>query len=138
MKKQYKEYKTIDKDITDFILCDEKNFNLLYEKEIEFIEDIDELSLSELKQYIIEKINEGDFISLLEKLCRNRLLKIIPMLVLDEREYLIYDLFYNNKETQSEIGKKIGVTRQSINKIVKKINTKFDYAVSNITKHYYV
>lgn len=138
MKKQYKEYKTIDKDITDFILYDEKSFNPLYENEIEFIEDIDELSVSKLKQYIIEKIDEGDFISLLEKLCRNRLLKIIPMLVLDEREYLIYDLFYNNMETQSEIGKKIGVTRQSINKIVKKINTKFDYASKNITDHYYI
>ena len=64
-------------------------------------------------------------------------MKIIPMLVLDEKEYEIYSLFYKNRETQSEIGKKIGVTRQSISKILKKINGKFDYASQNITNHYH-
>ena len=136
MKKQYKEYKTLDKDISDLIIYDDNMF-LSPENEIEFIEDIDDLNLLELKKYIIEKIDIGDFINLLEKLCRNRLMKIIPMLVLDEKEYEIYSLFYKNRETQSEIGKKIGVTRQSISKILKKINGKFDYASQNITNHYH-
>ena len=136
MKKQYKEYKTLDKDISDLIIYDDNMF-LSPENEIEFIEDIDDLNLLELKKYIIEKIDNGDFINLLEELCRNRLMKIIPMLVLDEKEYEIYSLFYKNRETQSEIGKKIGVTRQSISKILKKINGKFDYASQNITNHYH-
>ena len=52
-------------------------------------------------------------------------------------KYEIYSLFYKNRETQSEIGKKIGVTRQSISKVLKKINGKFDYASQNITNHYH-
>ena len=132
MKKQYKEYKTLDKDISEIIIYDQNMF-LSPEYEIEFIEDINDLNLMEVKKHIIEKIDNGDFINLLEKLCKNRLMKIIPMLVLDEKEYEIYSLFYKSRETQAEIGKKIGVTRQSISKILKKINTKFDYACQNIT-----
>ena len=135
MKKQYKEYKVFDKDISEFILSDENSFTQNFNN-IESIEDIYELSIIELKEYISSEIDGGNFIFLLEKLCRNRLMKIIPMLVLDEREYYVYDLFYKDCETQSEIGKKLGVTRQSINKIVKKINTKFDSATKNITNYY--
>ena len=79
-----------------------------------------------------EKIEDGNFIDFIEKLCRNRLLSIVPMLVLDKREFFVYDLFYKEKETQSEIGKKLGITRQSVNKIVKKINMKFENASGNI------
>ena len=137
MKKQYKEYKVFDKDISEFILPDEQNFYSYEEFKIETIEDIDDINIAELKEFLNEKIETGAFIDFLEKLCRNRLLKIIPMLVLDEKEFFVYDSFYKNKETQSEIGKKLGVTRQSVNKVVKKINDKFDYAGKNITLHYY-
>ena len=137
MKKQYKEYKVFDKDISEFVLSDKHAFYTHEEIEIEAIEDIYDLNIIDLKNFINEKIETGSFTDLLEKLCRNRLLKIIPMLVLDEKEFFIYDSFYKNKETQSEIGKKLGVTRQSVNKVVKKINDKFDYAGKNITLHYY-
>ena len=137
MKKQYKEYKVFDKDISEFILPDEQNFYSYEEFKIETIEDIDDINIADLKEFLNEKIETGAFIDFLEKLCRNRLLKIIPMLVLDEKEFFVYDSFYKNKETQSEIGKKLGVTRQSVNKVVKKINDKFDYAGKNITLHYY-
>ena len=137
MKKQYKEYKVFDKDISEFILPDEQNFYSYEEFKIETIEDIDDLNITVLKEFLNEKIETGAFVDFLEKLCRNRLLKIIPMLVLDEKEFFVYDSFYKNKETQSEIGKKLGVTRQSVNKVVKKINDKFDYAGKNITLHYY-
>ena len=137
MKKQYKEYKVFDKDISEFILSEQQNFYSHEEIEIETIEDIYDLNIIDLKKFISEKIESGTFTDLLEKLCRNRLLGIIPMLVLDEREFLVYDSFYKNKETQGEIGKKLGVTRQSVNKVVKKINDKFDYAGKNITLHYY-
>ncbi|MCP1226174.1 MarR family transcriptional regulator [Sebaldella sp. S0638] len=137
MKKQYKEYKVFDKDISEFVLPDEQNFYSYEEFKIETIEDIDDINIADLKEFLNEKIETGAFIDFLEKLCRNRLLKIIPMLVLDEKEFFVYDSFYKNKETQSEIGKKLGVTRQSVNKVVKKINDKFDYAGKNITLHYY-
>ena len=137
MKKQYKEYKVFDKDISEFILSEELSFYTHEEIEIETIEDIYDLNITDLKKIINEKIEAGSFTDFLEKLCRNRLLKIIPMLVLDEKEFFVYDSFYKNKETQSEIGKKLGVTRQSVNKVVKKINDKFDYAGKNITLHYY-
>ena len=137
MKKQYKEYKVFDKDISEFILSEELSFYTHEEIEIEAIEDIYDLNITDLKNIINEKIEAGSFTDFLEKLCRNRLLKIIPMLVLDEKEFFVYDSFYKNKETQSEIGKKLGVTRQSVNKVVKKINDKFDYAGKNITLHYY-
>ena len=137
MKKQYKEYKVFDKDISEFILPDGQNFHSYEEIKIETIEDIDDLNITVLKEFLNEKIETGAFVDFLEKLCRNRLLKIIPMLVLDEKEFFVYDSFYKNKETQSEIGKKLGVTRQSVNKVVKKINDKFDYAGKNITLHYY-
>ena len=137
MKKQYKEYKVFDKDISEFILPDEQNFYSYEEFKIETIEDIDDINIADLKEFLNEKIETGAFIDFLEKLCRNRLLKIIPMLVLDEKEFFVYDSFYKNKESQSEIGKKLGVTRQSVNKVVKKINDKFDYAGKNITLHYY-
>ena len=137
MKKQYKEYKVFDKDISEFVLPDEQNFYSYEEFKIETIEDIDDINIADLKEFLNEKIETGAFIDFLEKLCRNRLLKIIPMLVLDEKEFFVYDSFYKNKETQSEIGKKLGVTRQSVNKVVKKINDKFDYAGKNVTLHYY-
>ena len=137
MKKQYKEYKVIDKDISGFLLYDKKIPHDYGEIEIEAIEDICDLNISDLKKIIYEKIEAGDFVDFIEKLCRNRLLSIIPMLVLDEREFFVYDLFYGNKETQAEIGKKLGITRQSVNKIVKKINAKFDSASGNILRHYY-
>ena len=137
MKKQYKEYKVFDKDISEFMLSDGQNFHSYEEIKIETIEDIDDLNITVLKEFLNEKIETGAFVDFLEKLCRNRLLKIIPMLVLDEKEFFVYDSFYKNKETQSEIGKKLGVTRQSVNKVVKKINDKFDYAGKNITLHYY-
>ena len=137
MKKQYKEYKVFDKDISEFMLSEELSFYTHEEIEIETIEDIYDLNITDLKKIINEKIEAGSFTDFLEKLCRNRLLKIIPMLVLDEKEFFIYDSFYKNKETQSEIGKKLGVTRQSVNKVVKKINDKFDYAGKNITLYYY-
>ena len=137
MKKQYKEYKVIDKDISEFLLYEEKISHGYGEIEIEVIEDICDLNINDLKKIIREKIENGDFIDFIEKLCRNRLLDIIPMLVLDEREFFVYDLFYRNKETQSEIGKKLGITRQAVNKIVKKINAKFDSASGNILRHYY-
>ena len=137
MKKQYKEYKVFDKDISEFVLSDELSFYTHEEIEIEAIEDIYDLNITDLKKIINEKIEAGSFTDFLEKLCRNRLLKIIPMLVLDEKEFFVYDSFYKNKETQSEIGKKLGVTRQSVNKVVKKINDKFDYAGKNITLYYY-
>ena len=137
MKKQYKEYKVFDKDISEFMLSEELSFYTHEEIEIEAIEDIYDLNITDLKNIINEKIEAGSFTDFLEKLCRNRLLKIIPMLVLDEKEFFIYDSFYKNKETQSEIGKKLGVTRQSVNKVVKKINDKFDYAGKNITLYYY-
>ena len=120
MKKQYKEYKVFDKDISEFMLSEELSFYTHEEIEIEAIEDIYDLNITDLKKIINEKIEAGSFTDFLEKLCRNRLLKIIPMLVLDEKEFFVYDSFYKNKETQSEIGKKLGVTRQSVNKIVKK------------------
>ena len=137
MKTQYKEYKVFDKDISEFTLPDKQNFYPCGEINIETIEDIYDLNITDLKKFISEKIETGTFTDFLEKLCRNRLLKIIPMLVLDEKEFFVYDSFYKNKETQSEIGKKLGVTRQSVNKVVKKINDKFDYAGKNITLHYY-
>ena len=137
MKKQYKEYKVFDKDISEFVLSDELSFYTHEEIEIEAIEDIYDLNITDLKKIINEKIEAGSFTDFLEKLCRNRLLKIIPMLVLDEKEFFVYDSFYKNKETQSEIGKKLGVTRQSVNKVVKKINVKFDIASENILNHYY-
>ena len=137
MKKQYKEYKVFDKDISEFMLSEELSFYTHEEIEIEAIEDIYDLNITDLKKIINEKIEAGSFTDFLEKLCRNRLLKIIPMLVLDEKEFFVYDSFYKNKETQSEIGKKLGVTRQSVNKVVKKINDKFDYAGKNVTLHYY-
>ena len=137
MKKQYKEYKVFDKDISEFMLSEELSFYTHEEIEIETIEDIYDLNITDLKKIINEKIEAGSFTDFLEKLCRNRLLKIIPMLVLDEKEFFVYDSFYKNKETQSEIGKKLGVTRQSVNKVVKKINDKFDYAGKNITLYYY-
>ena len=124
MKKQYKEYKVFDKDISEFVLPDEQNFYSYEEFKIETIEDIDDINIADLKEFLNEKIETGAFIDIHEKLCRNRLLKIIPMLVLDEKEFFVYDSFYKNKETQSEIGKKLGVTRQSVNKVVKKINDK--------------
>ena len=80
MKKQYKEYKTLDKDISEIIIYDQ-NMIISPEYEIEFIEDINDLNLMEVKKHIIEKIDNGDFIKQLEKLCKNRLMKIIPMLV---------------------------------------------------------
>ena len=120
MKKQYKEYKVFDKDISEFMLSEELSFYTHEEIEIEAIEDIYDLNITDLKNIINEKIEAGSFTDFLEKLCRNRLLKIIPMLVLDEKEFFVYDSFYKNKETQSEIGKKLGVTRQSVNKVVKK------------------
>ena len=137
MKKQYKEYKVFDKDISEFILYDEKTLYQCEETKIESIEDIYDLNIADLKEYVTEKINDGSFTDFLEKLCRNRLLKIIPMLVLDEKEFFVYDSFYKNKETQTEIGKKLGVTRQSVKKVVNKINDKFDYAGKNITLYYY-
>jgi DNA-directed RNA polymerase specialized sigma subunit len=137
MKKQYKEYKVLDKDISEFYLYDEKKIFNFDETEIETIEDIYDLSVSDLKKWICEKIEDGEFMDFIEKLCRNRLLSIIPILVLDKKEFLVYDLFYKNKETQTEIGKRLGVTRQSINKTVKKINMKFDIASENILNNYY-
>ena len=137
MKKQYKEYKVFDKDISEFMLSEELSFYTHEEIEIETIEDIYDLNITDLKKIINEKIETGAFTDFLEKLCRNRLLKIIPMLVLDEKEFFVYDSFYKNKETQSEIGKKLGITRQSVNKIVKKINMKFENASGNIIEHYY-
>ena len=128
MKKQYKEYKVIDKDLSGFLLYDEKISDSFYEIEIEAIEDICDLKISDLKKIMCEKIEDGNFIDFIEKLCRNRLLSIVPMLVLDKREFFVYDLFYKERETQSEIGKKLGITRQSVNKIVKKINMKFENA----------
>ena len=137
MKKQYKEYKVIDKDLSEFLLYNEKISDSFYDIEIEAIEDICDLKISDLKKIVCEKIEDGNFIDFIEKLCRNRLLSIIPVLVLDKKEFLVYDLFYKDKETQTEIGKKLGVTRQSINKAVKKINAKFDTASENILKYYY-
>ncbi len=137
MKKQYKEYMVLDKDIAEFSFYDEKNFYNCDEIIIETIEDMHDLNINDLKKLINEKIEDGNFIDLIEKLCRNRLLSIIPKLVLDKKEFLVYDLFYKKKETQSEIGEKLGVTRQSINKVVKKINVKFDIASENILNHYY-
>ena len=107
MKKQYKEYKVFDKDISEFMLSEELSFYTHEEIEIETIEDIYDLNITDLKKIINEKIEAGSFTDFLEKLCRNRLLKIIPMLVLDEKEFFVYDSFYKNKETQSEIGKKL-------------------------------
>lgn len=132
MKKQYKEYKVIDKDLSEFLLYNEKISDSFYDIEIEAIEDICDLKISDLKKIMCEKIEDGNFIDFIEKLCRNRLLSIVPMLVLDKREFFVYDLFYKEKETQSEIGKKLGITRQSVNKIVKKINMKFENASGNI------
>ncbi|MDR2879803.1 MAG: MarR family transcriptional regulator [Fusobacteriales bacterium] len=137
MKKQYKEYKVIDKDLSEFLLYDEKISYSFDEIEIEVIEDMWDLKVSDLKKIMCEKIEEGNFVDFIEKLCRNRLMNIVPMLVLDKREFFVYDLFYKKKETQSEIGKKLGITRQSVNKTVKKINTKFENASGNITEHYY-
>ena len=137
MKKQYKEYKVIDKDISEFLPYDEAIFHNDNEIEIETIEDICDLNIISLKKFMCEKIEEGNFVDFIEKLCRNKLLSIIPMLILDEREFFVYDLFYKNKETQAEIGKKLGVTRQSVNKTVRKINNKFEIASKNIIKHYY-
>ena len=137
MKKQYKEYKVFDKDISEFMLSEELSFYTHEEIEIETIEDIYDLNITDLKKIINEKIETGSFTDFLEKLCRNRLLSIVPMLVLDKREFFVYDLFYKEKETQSEIGKKLGITRQSVNKIVKKINMKFENASGNIIEHYY-
>ena len=56
MKKQYKEYKTLDKDISEIIIYDQNMF-LSPEYEIEFIEDINDLNLMEVKKHIIEKID---------------------------------------------------------------------------------
>ena len=137
MKKQYKEYKVLDKDISECYLYDEKKIFNFDETEIETIEDMYDLSVGDLKKCICEKIEDGEFMDFIEKLCRNRLLSIIPILVLDKKEFLVYDLFYKNKETQTEIGKRLGVTRQSINKTVKKINMKFDTASENILNNYY-
>ena len=137
MKKQYKEYMVLDKDISEFYLYDEKSFYNHDEMEIETIEDLYDLSVSNMKKYICEKIENGEFIDFIEKLCRNRLLRIIPKLVLDKKEFLIYDLFYKKNKTQTEIAKRLGVTRQSINKTIKKINMKFDIASENILNGYY-
>ena len=90
MKKQYKEYKVFDKDISEFAIPDKQNFYTYGEIKIEAIEDIYDLNIIDLKNFINEKIETGSFTDLLEKLCRNRLLKIIPMLVLDEKEFFIY------------------------------------------------
>ena len=111
MKKQYKEYKVIDKDLSGFLLYDEKISDSFYDIEIEAIEDICDLKISDLKKIMCEKIEDGNFIDFIERLCRNRLLSIVPMLVLDKREFFVYDLFYKEKETQSEIGKKLGMTQ---------------------------
>ena len=56
MKKQYKEYMVLDKDISEFYLYDEKSFYNHDEIEIETIEDIYDLSVSNVKKYICEKI----------------------------------------------------------------------------------
>ena len=126
-----------DKDISEFYIYDEKAFYNHDETEIETIEDIYDLSVCKLKKYICEEIENGEFVDFIEKLCRNRLLKIIPKLVLDKKEFLIYDLFYKKKKTQVEIARKLEVTRQSINKTIKKINMKFDIASENILNGYY-
>ena len=102
MKKQYKEYKVIDKDLSEFLLYNEKISDSFYDIEIEAIEDICDLKISDLKKIMCEKIEDGNFIDFIEKLCRNRLLSIVPMLVLDKREFFVYDLFYKEKETQSD------------------------------------
>ena len=135
MKKQYKEYKVVDIDISEMLLCDEKKF-YSFENEVESIEEINELEIKEMKKYILNKIENAEFINFLEKLCRNRLLKIIPYLVLDEKECSIYTLLYREKETQAEIGKQLGITRQAVNKTVKKIDKKFESAAENVRKYY--
>lgn len=128
MKRQYKQYLTIDENIFDFPIAASDE-----ETKFESIEDLEEVNIKDLKNIITEKIESGAFIEFLEKICRNRLYKIIPMLVLNEDDLKIYDLFYKQRKTQDEIGKEFNVTRQAISRRIQNINKKFECQAKNLT-----
>lgn len=128
MKRQYKQYLTIDENIFDFPIAASDE-----ETKFESIEDLEEVNIKDLKNIITEKIESGAFIEFLEKICRNRLYEIIPMLVLSEDDLKIYDLFYKQRKTQDEIGKEFNVTRQAISRRIQNINKKFECQAKNLT-----
>ena len=142
---QYKEYLCMDKDIGELIMLKAANVNLFHKTMIS-IEDIEEMKIKDFmmeldeivkKGQIIdfmmeldEIVKKGQIIDFLNIIAKSKLKKIIKLLILDADEIVVYNSYYKNHETHEEIGKKFGVTRQSISKKLKKINQK----IENTTK----
>ncbi len=123
MKVQYKEYKVLDKDIGELIMlriAEEDIFTM------STIEDIEEMKIKGIICELEEILKSGKIIDFLNTLSRNKLKSIIRKLVLNREELQIYELHYKKGYTQADIRKMLGITRQSVNKKVKKMNEKME------------
>lgn len=122
---QYKEYKVLDKDIGELIMLKIAGEDI-FPKSISTVEDIEEMKIKDFMWELDEILKSGKIIDFINTLSRNKLKSIIKKLILNKEELQIYELHHKKGYTQSEIGKMLGVTRQSVNKKVKKMNEKME------------
>ena len=120
---QYKEYKVLDIDIGELLMLEiakEDQFSIVT------IEDIEEMKIKDFMWELDEILKSGKIIDFINTLSRNKLKRIIRKLIFTREELQIYDFHYKKGYTQAEVGKMLGVARQSINKKVKKMNEKME------------
>ena len=89
-------------------------------------EDIEEMKIKDFMWELDEILKSGKIIDFINTLSRNKLKRIIRKLIFTREELQIYDFHYKKGYTQAEVGKMLGVARQSINKKVKKMNEKME------------
>ncbi|MCP1225698.1 MarR family transcriptional regulator [Sebaldella sp. S0638] len=122
---QYKEYKVLDKDIGELIMLKVAGEDL-FPKSIVTVEDIEEMKIKDFMWELDEILKSGRIIDFINTLSRNKLKTIIKKLVLNREELQIYDLHHKQGYKQGDIGKMLGVTRQAVNKKVKKMNERLE------------
>jgi RNA polymerase sigma factor (sigma-70 family) len=125
---QYKEYKVLDKDIGELIMLKIAGEDL-FPSSMCTVEDIEEMKIKDFMFELEEILKTGRIIDFINTLSRNKLKGIIKKLILDREEIQIYDFYYKEKCTQQEIGKMLGITRQSVSKRLKKIDKRIEETI---------
>ena len=133
MRIQYKEYKVLDKDIGELIMLKAAGEDM-FPKSVSTVEDIEEMKIKDFMFELDEILKSGKIIDFINTLSRNKLKSIIKKLILTREELQVYNFHYKKGYTQADIGKMLGMTRQSVNKKVKKINEKLE-EVSGLFKN---
>ena len=133
MRIQYKEYKVLDKDIGELIMLKAAGEDM-FPKSVSTVEDIEEMKIKDFMFELDEILKSGKIIDFINTLSRNKLKSIIKKLILTREELQVYNFHYKKGHTQADIGKMLGMTRQSVNKKVKKINEKLE-EVSGLFKN---